>query len=257
MTPISSRTPRRGNVQFGFPNGDSVVTAVGHGLKVDVVDTTYQQGIGALMFLTKSGIREPGRSQGEDRRGHRSRESQLSAASGDAQDRRSEPQRRQRGGDSDCEYRSGARERERRRDRVLASALLRDAERGLQRRADPEPRLPAVIRKRPDHEPVVPGNRKAVAGFIAALHESINWISQGHALGAAKFSIATAAQSFAGQEQQIADVLKQCLHPQPLALRTDVSSRSRLRKPHALAGGRQRPTVVRSDPVGDPGIRRS
>ena len=56
-------------------------------------------------------------------------------------------------------------------------------------------------------------NPKAVAGFIAALHESINWISQGHALGAAEFSIATAAQSFPSQEQQIADVLNSVYIP--------------------------------------------
>jgi len=39
-----------GNVQFGFPNGDSVITAAGNGVPVTVVHTTYQQGIGALMF---------------------------------------------------------------------------------------------------------------------------------------------------------------------------------------------------------------
>lgn len=39
-----------GNVQFGFPNGDSVITAMGSGVDVDVVHTTYQQGIGAVLF---------------------------------------------------------------------------------------------------------------------------------------------------------------------------------------------------------------
>lgn len=39
-----------GNVQFGFPNGDSVITAQGSGVDVDVVHTTYQQGIGAVLF---------------------------------------------------------------------------------------------------------------------------------------------------------------------------------------------------------------
>ncbi|GAB3261530.1 ABC transporter substrate-binding protein [Arthrobacter pigmenti] len=39
-----------GNVDFGFPNGDSVITARGKGIDVKVVHTTYQQGIGALLF---------------------------------------------------------------------------------------------------------------------------------------------------------------------------------------------------------------
>ncbi|WP_029153895.1 ABC transporter substrate-binding protein [Microbacterium gubbeenense] len=39
-----------GNVQFGFPNGDSVITAKANGVDVDVVHTTYQQGIGAILF---------------------------------------------------------------------------------------------------------------------------------------------------------------------------------------------------------------
>lgn len=48
-----------GNVDFGFPNGDSVITAYGHGIKVDVVHTTYQQGIGALLSKTSQGITSP------------------------------------------------------------------------------------------------------------------------------------------------------------------------------------------------------
>jgi NitT/TauT family transport system substrate-binding protein len=39
-----------GNVQFGFPNGDSVITAKANGVDVEVVHTTYQQGIGAVLF---------------------------------------------------------------------------------------------------------------------------------------------------------------------------------------------------------------
>ncbi|KRV49267.1 myristoyl transferase [Wenjunlia vitaminophila] len=45
-----------GNVNFGFPNGDSVITAYGKGIKTNVVHTTYQQGIGALLSQTSSGI---------------------------------------------------------------------------------------------------------------------------------------------------------------------------------------------------------
>ncbi|MCU1525269.1 MAG: myristoyl transferase [Microbacteriaceae bacterium] len=49
-----------GNVEFGFPNGDSVITAEGNGVAVKVVHTTYQQGIGALMFnKDTSGIKSP------------------------------------------------------------------------------------------------------------------------------------------------------------------------------------------------------
>ncbi|MGB4136967.1 MAG: ABC transporter substrate-binding protein [Microbacterium sp.] len=39
-----------GNVEFGFPNGDSVITAKANGVDVQVVHTTYQQGIGAVLF---------------------------------------------------------------------------------------------------------------------------------------------------------------------------------------------------------------
>jgi len=49
-----------GSVQFGFPNGDSVVTAKGKGVDVEVVHTTYQQGIGAVLFnKDTSGITSP------------------------------------------------------------------------------------------------------------------------------------------------------------------------------------------------------
>jgi NitT/TauT family transport system substrate-binding protein len=44
------RNVAAGNVEFGFPNGDSVVTAVGKGVLVKVVHTTYQKGIGAVLF---------------------------------------------------------------------------------------------------------------------------------------------------------------------------------------------------------------
>ena len=45
-----------GNVQFGFPNGDSVIAAAANGLPVKVVHTTYQRGIGALLAKAESGI---------------------------------------------------------------------------------------------------------------------------------------------------------------------------------------------------------
>ncbi|MDQ1205277.1 ABC transporter substrate-binding protein [Microbacterium sp. SORGH_AS_0862] len=49
-----------GNVQFGFPNGDSVITAKAKGVDVDIVHTTYQQGIGAILFnKDTAGITSP------------------------------------------------------------------------------------------------------------------------------------------------------------------------------------------------------
>lgn len=48
-----------GNVTFGFPNGDSVVTAYGKGVLVKVVHTTYQQGIGALLAKASAHLNSP------------------------------------------------------------------------------------------------------------------------------------------------------------------------------------------------------
>lgn len=47
------RNVAAGNVDFGFPNGDSVIAAKANGLPIKVIHTTYQRGIGAL--LTKAG----------------------------------------------------------------------------------------------------------------------------------------------------------------------------------------------------------
>lgn len=55
-----------GNVQFGFPNGDSVITAKGKGVDVRVIHTTYQQGIGAVLFnKNTSGITDPASLKGK------------------------------------------------------------------------------------------------------------------------------------------------------------------------------------------------
>ena len=48
-----------GNVQFGFPNGDAVISARANGLPVKVVHSTYQRGIGAVLFKQSSGIKAP------------------------------------------------------------------------------------------------------------------------------------------------------------------------------------------------------
>ena len=46
-----------GNVEFGFPNADAVVAA--QGIPVKVVHTTYQEGLGAIIFGSDSGISTP------------------------------------------------------------------------------------------------------------------------------------------------------------------------------------------------------
>jgi NitT/TauT family transport system substrate-binding protein len=48
-----------GNVQFGFPNGDAVISARANGIPVKVVHSTYQRGIGAVLFKSASGIKSP------------------------------------------------------------------------------------------------------------------------------------------------------------------------------------------------------
>jgi len=47
------------NVQFGFPNADSVITAKSQGIPVKVVHTTYQHGLGATIFKKGKGINSP------------------------------------------------------------------------------------------------------------------------------------------------------------------------------------------------------
>lgn len=48
-----------GNVQFGFPNGDSVITARAQDIPVQIVHTTYQNGLGATIFKSDKGISTP------------------------------------------------------------------------------------------------------------------------------------------------------------------------------------------------------
>lgn len=48
-----------GNVEFGFPNADAVVAAKAQGIPVKVVHTTYQEGLGAIIFKSESGIKTP------------------------------------------------------------------------------------------------------------------------------------------------------------------------------------------------------
>jgi len=48
-----------GNVEFGFPNGEPVITARAQGIPVNVIHTTYQHGLGSTIFLKESGIETP------------------------------------------------------------------------------------------------------------------------------------------------------------------------------------------------------
>ncbi|NCB30075.1 MAG: ABC transporter substrate-binding protein [Clostridia bacterium] len=48
-----------GNVEFGFPNADSVILAKSQEIPVKVVHTTYQNGLGATIFPTNSDIKTP------------------------------------------------------------------------------------------------------------------------------------------------------------------------------------------------------
>lgn len=48
-----------GNVEFGFPNADAVVAARAQDIPVRVVSTTYQEGLGAIIFGADSGITTP------------------------------------------------------------------------------------------------------------------------------------------------------------------------------------------------------
>lgn len=54
-----------GNVQFGFPNGDAVISARANGLPVKVIHSTYQRGIGAVLFKQASGIETPADLEGK------------------------------------------------------------------------------------------------------------------------------------------------------------------------------------------------
>ncbi len=47
------------NVEFGFPNADSVIAARATGIPVKVVHTTLQHGLGATIFKADNGINEP------------------------------------------------------------------------------------------------------------------------------------------------------------------------------------------------------
>ena len=46
-----------GNIEFGFPNADSVILAKSQGIPVKVAHTTYQNGLGAVIFNSDSGIK--------------------------------------------------------------------------------------------------------------------------------------------------------------------------------------------------------
>lgn len=47
------------NVQFGFPNSDPVIIGRGNEVPVKIIHSTYQQGLGAIMFKKRAEIRSP------------------------------------------------------------------------------------------------------------------------------------------------------------------------------------------------------
>jgi ABC-type nitrate/sulfonate/bicarbonate transport system substrate-binding protein len=48
-----------GNIQFGFPNGEPLITARSQDIPVVVIHTTLQHGLGSTIFLKESGIATP------------------------------------------------------------------------------------------------------------------------------------------------------------------------------------------------------
>jgi NitT/TauT family transport system substrate-binding protein len=47
------------NITFGFPNADPVVIGRSNGVPVNIIHTTYQEGLGSVIFKKSSGIRQP------------------------------------------------------------------------------------------------------------------------------------------------------------------------------------------------------
>lgn len=48
-----------GNVPLGFPNADTVLLGRGNGVPIKIIHTTYQKGLGAIIFKRSSGIKNP------------------------------------------------------------------------------------------------------------------------------------------------------------------------------------------------------
>jgi NitT/TauT family transport system substrate-binding protein len=203
-----------GNIQFGFPNGDSVIPAIAQNVKVDVVDTTYQAGIGALMFLSSSGIQSPadlkGKTVGVTSIGspnYIQLEAMLASVNLSLNDINLQViptativPALENGSVQAIVF-----------SRLRYYAMLDAGFSVGQILSDKYlPSYGNVLITSPSY---LKKNPAVVAGFIAALHQSIDWISQGHAYGAANFSINTYAQSFAGQTQQIADVINSVYIP--------------------------------------------
>ena len=47
------------NVEFGFPNSDPVVMGRSNNVPVKIIHTTYQEGLGSIIYKNESGISEP------------------------------------------------------------------------------------------------------------------------------------------------------------------------------------------------------
>lgn len=48
-----------GNIPFGFPNADLAVIGKGNNIPVKIIHSTYQQGLGSILFKKSSGIKTP------------------------------------------------------------------------------------------------------------------------------------------------------------------------------------------------------
>ncbi|MGM0231367.1 NitT/TauT family transport system substrate-binding protein [Enterococcus sp. AZ091] len=53
------------NVEFGFPNSDPVVIGRSNGVPVKIIHTTYQEGLGSIIYKKNSTIRKPEDLQGK------------------------------------------------------------------------------------------------------------------------------------------------------------------------------------------------
>ena len=199
-----------GNVQFGFPNAPGVIAAQANGVKTKVVHTTYQKGIGAVLFNAEtSGIKTA-----KDLKGKTIAVTDLGSPQTIAlklllQD-------------------AGLKMTDVNIKIVGVGAIIQALQKGevdaisfnsvryyaLKNAGFPageiltEPALPTngnVVITSPDY---LKSNPQVVAGFIAALDEGIKYVIADPA-GSVSTSIAKYATTFAGQETAITEVINE------------------------------------------------
>lgn len=199
-----------GNVQFGFPNGDSVINARANGLPVKVVHTTYQQGIGATLFKTASGIKTP-----EDLVGKR-----VAVTSYGSPNYIQLQVMMAKAGKSIDDVKveiigTGAILDALKSDQVdaIVFSMLRfyalqadGLDVGMIRSDDFLPSKGNVI---VTSESYLAENPKIVAGFIAALNKGIQHIVDGNVADEVKMSVADYTPTFAGQEDLVTKIISE------------------------------------------------